>query len=1207
MRFARTAKFVALSLLLSLSTANGTTRLRPLQDERGAPPAIIYSTLLGGGNGGFDGISDLAVDAEGNAIVVGTTESSDFPLRNAMQDSLEGNSDAFVAKFDPTGALVFSTFLGGDESDGATAVAVDSTGAIFVAGTTSSNDFPLENAAQSTPGGSADAFVTKLASNGASIVYSTRLGGNGADAPRDIAVDAAGRAYVVGEVTALSGATTFPSVNPIQNGYGGGTTDAFATFLSTDGAAVLFSTLIDVGTLGGHNAGRDRVTSLSVNPDSGDVFVGGNFEISEDQPEIPFLGRLRPSDTDLGTTKPRAPQLYYNWIQLLMSQLDDPDIEPPEEFGIKFSIIWMIHLSRVTTTTPRPGRGGASEVTVLGDGLCHPATPGGNCDEPAVFAVYDPELAFGHATNLPLYREFFHDAIVKDEQGAIYIAGDISSDRLGAVNPFQPAFGGGDDAVVAVLAPGTLQKAMVSFLGGDGFDSPTSIAVDPQGNILVAGLTTLSTTFPTTPGALQTAPKGRNDGFLVKISAVGPFPEAPDFGLSFAEPNVTVARGSKITVTLDIERVGGFAGKVKVTPPAAVAGFKVPKKVSTSGSSVALKFKVKPDAPAGPTSFTFTGTDKDGRTRIEAPTPVADIAHAMRVAGGLDEAIASGLYADLDGDTAFAILEEAAKMADGVLAPLNRAGDLNGPRYANDEVKTAPGWIDAYRAWREAGWNALTGPTDFGGQGLPLLLGAAVAEMWHSSNMAFGLCPLLTAGAIEAVAAHGSDDLKERYLAKLISGEWTGTMNLTEPQAGSDLAALRAKAERAGDGTYRITGQKIFITYGEHDLTENICHLVLARLPDAPPGVKGISLFLAPKYLIDANGQPTIRNDLRASAIEHKLGIHGSPTCTMIFGDKGGATGYLIGEENRGLACMFTMMNNARLAVGLQGVGIAERAYQQALNYAGERRQGRAPNANGGGMSPIIDHPDVQRMLMTMRGYAKASRAICYMTAAALDRAHLEKSPDARKAAAERAALLTPIAKAFSTDIGVEAASLGVQTHGGMGFIEETGAAQHYRDARITTIYEGTNGIQSIDLVTRKLGANNGASVWKLLGELDGIVRQVETSNDPAFGTTGAKLREALSATERASKWLLERMASAPNDALAGATPYLRLFGSTLGGCLLAGEALAAKAGGEGEPLRYVALARFFAENIAVAAPALEKTVTDSADAVNGADTVLLG
>jgi alkylation response protein AidB-like acyl-CoA dehydrogenase len=590
--------------------------------------------------------------------------------------------------------------------------------------------------------------------------------------------------------------------------------------------------------------------------------------------------------------------------------------------------------------------------------------------------------------------------------------------------------------------------------------------------------------------------------------------------------------------------------------------------------------------------------------------PINDMLLALNHGAGLQAAVQAGHYGDFDADITAAVLEEAGRFASDVLAPLNRVGDEHGIKLDDGKVTTAPGWPDAYQRWAAAGWNAVSGAEAFGGQGLPLAINAACTEIWSASNIAFGLCPLLTLSAIEALDAHGSAELKKIYLEKLVSGEWTGTMQLTEPQAGSDVGALRTRAERAPDGSYRIKGTKIFITYGDHDMTDNIVHFVLARLPDAPAGTKGISLFLIPKFLVNADGSLGARNDIYVSGIEHKLGMHASPTCTMTMGDHGGAIGYLIGEENKGMLCMFTMMNQARLGVGLEGVGIADRAYQQALAFAQERRQGRAIGSAGdkpgNGSDPIIVHPDVKRMLMQMRALTAAARTICYATAVTLDISVRAKDAKTRSDAAARGALLTPIAKAFSTDIGNEVASLGVQIHGGMGFIEETGAAQHLRDARITPIYEGTNGIQSIDLVTRKLAANGGASVWSLLDELSGIVKQVEASNDPAFGTAGAKLRDALGSLDRTSRWLLERVTSAPNDALAGATPYLRLFGSTLGGCMLAGEALAAR-DVAGDPQRYVTLARFFAENISVQAGALERTVIDSAEAVNGADAVLLG
>ena len=591
--------------------------------------------------------------------------------------------------------------------------------------------------------------------------------------------------------------------------------------------------------------------------------------------------------------------------------------------------------------------------------------------------------------------------------------------------------------------------------------------------------------------------------------------------------------------------------------------------------------------------------------------PINDMLLALNHGAGLQAALKAGHFGDFDGDITTTVLEEAGRFATDVLAPLNRIGDKNGIKLETGKVTTAPGWPDAYRRWTAAGWNAVSGPEAFGGQGLPLAINAACTEIWSASNIAFGLCPLLTLSAIEALDAHGSDELKNIYLEKLVTGEWTGTMQLTEPQAGSDVGALRSRAERAADGSYRIFGTKIYITYGDHDMTDNIVHFVLARLPDAPAGTKGISLFLIPKFLVNADGTLGARNDIYPSGVEHKLGMHASPTCTMTMGDKGGAIGYLIGEENRGMLCMFTMMNQARIGVGLEGVGIADRAYQQALAFAQERKQGRAIGTKGqapsNGMDAIIVHPDVKRMLMQMRALTAAARTICYATAVALDIAARSTDAATRSAAAARGALLTPIAKAFSTDIGNEVTSLGVQIHGGMGFIEETGAAQHYRDARITAIYEGTNGIQSIDLVTRKLGVHGGASVWALIDELSGIVARVEASNDPAFGTTGVKLREALGSLERTSKWLLERLSSAPNDALAGATPYLRLFGSTLGGCMLANEAMAARdIEGNGDPQRYVTLARFFAENVSVQAGSLERTVIDSAESVTGADAVLM-
>ena len=581
--------------------------------------------------------------------------------------------------------------------------------------------------------------------------------------------------------------------------------------------------------------------------------------------------------------------------------------------------------------------------------------------------------------------------------------------------------------------------------------------------------------------------------------------------------------------------------------------------------------------------------------------PVEDILFAMRHAAGLDRGIEDGLYADLADGVAEAVLEEAAKFAEERIAPLNTVGDKEMARLVDGKVVMPKGFPEAYRDWAAGGWSSVAAEPDFGGQGLPILLNIACTEIWNSANLAFALNPLLTMGAVEAVTAHGSDFLKNTFLAKMISGEWTGTMNLTEPQAGSDLNLLTSRAEPIGDGTYRIFGQKIFITYGEHDITDNIVHLVLARLPGAPPGTRGISLFLVPKFLLNADGSPGARNDVRCHALEHKLGIHASPTATMIFGDDGGAVGWLVGEENKGLNCMFTMMNNARLAVGTQGVAIAERAYQHALAYAKERKQGRAVGAPSA--SPIIEHPDVKRMLLEMRTKTAAGRALCFMTAAALDRYHRLEDPAAKKAAHEDASILTPVAKAFSTDIGIEVASLGVQIHGGMGFVEETGAAQHYRDARILAIYEGTNGIQAIDLVQRKLPLADGARVREMIAGYRRSAEHARTINDPGFKRVGDRLVTAVAALERATDFMFANLKSNTNAALAGATPYLRLFALASGGASLAEQALAARvamAAGDTDPrqARRIADARFFAENLAAGAEGFELAVTEGGDAV---------
>jgi len=586
--------------------------------------------------------------------------------------------------------------------------------------------------------------------------------------------------------------------------------------------------------------------------------------------------------------------------------------------------------------------------------------------------------------------------------------------------------------------------------------------------------------------------------------------------------------------------------------------------------------------------------------------PVEEIAFALKHVAGLGPALDAGQFGDLSEDLVDAILAEAGRFATEEVAPLRRVGDEEGAMLRDAAVTMPPGWKPLYRRWIEGGWNALSGPEDFGGQALPTMLSVATLEMWNSASMAFGIGPTLTMGAVEALDKHASDDLKRTYLGKLVSGEWMGTMNLTEPQAGSDLSALKTRAEPAGEGTYRIFGQKIFITYGEHNLTDNIVHLVLARLPDAPAGTKGISLFLVPKFLVNEDGSLGPRNDVFCASIEHKLGIHASPTCTMIYGDgfaegmEPGAIGWLVGEENRGLACMFTMMNNARLAVGIQGVSVAEAAFQKALAYAKERRQGKASGYSGEGMAPIVHHPDVQRDLATMKALTRAARAIAYSCAHAIDRARNAEGGEARYWQ-ERANLLTPVAKAFCTDIGVQVASIGVQVHGGMGYIEETGAAALLRDARIAPIYEGTNGIQAIDLVTRKLPLSGGEHVRGYLEELRETLHDLGLLNEAGFGAAARRLGEAINDLSEATAQLLALLDKEQNEAaLAGATPYLRLFGLVAGGVHLA---RAARADMSAER---IGLCRFYAENLLTETAGLKLQVTAGADSLAGAAASLV-
>ncbi len=549
------------------------------------------------------------------------------------------------------------------------------------------------------------------------------------------------------------------------------------------------------------------------------------------------------------------------------------------------------------------------------------------------------------------------------------------------------------------------------------------------------------------------------------------------------------------------------------------------------------------------------------------------------------------------------VLAEAGRLAGEELAPLNGPGDREGSRLENGVVRTPKGWREAYRRYVEGGWNGVPFDPDFGGQGVPWLVATAVQEMWQSANLSFGLCPLLNQGAVELLQAHASPEQKRLFLPKLISGEWTGTMNLTEPQAGSDVGALRTRARRE-NGHYRISGQKIFITYGDHDLTENIVHMVLARTPDAPAGSRGISLFIVPKFLVGPDGALKDRNDLRCVSLEHKLGIHASPTAVMAYGDNGGAIGWLIGEENRGLEYMFTMMNNARLNVGLQGVAIAERAYQRARAYARERVQGRDAFSRQPDAVPIIRHPDVRRMLLTMKAATEAARALTYYAFASLDLA--KRHPDAAERARHQARvdLLTPVAKAWCTDLGVEVASIGVQVHGGMGYIEETGAAQHLRDARIAPIYEGTNGIQAGDLVFRKIGRDGGRSARQLFDEIGALEAELAVAPGDDLPVIGGQLAAGVGSLRRATEWLVAQQAQEPAAAAATAAPYLRLFGTVTGGFLMAKAALAAQraiAAGKAPGFHEtkIATARFYADHFLSAAPALQHPV------INGAASVL--
>ncbi len=588
--------------------------------------------------------------------------------------------------------------------------------------------------------------------------------------------------------------------------------------------------------------------------------------------------------------------------------------------------------------------------------------------------------------------------------------------------------------------------------------------------------------------------------------------------------------------------------------------------------------------------------------------PLADMRFALEEVAGLGELAQLPAFQAVESDLVDAILEGAGKLASEVLAPINQSGDREGCLLENGVVRMPGGFREAYDELAAGGWISLPFDPAYGGQGLPWTIAMAVQETWHAANMSFGLTPLLTQGAAELLQAHGTDEQKDRYLEKLIAGTWAGTMNLTEPQAGSDLGAITASARRDdvnGDAAYRISGQKIFITYGEHELAENIVHMVLARSPGGPPGTKGLSLFIVPKYLPDEEGNPGQRNDLRCVSLESKLGIHASPTCVMSYGENEGALGFMLGEENRGLAAMFTMMNNARLAVGTQGLGIAERAYQRALGYARDRVQGRALDDPAGRPAAIIRHPDVRRNLATMKALAEAVRAIIYYTAGQLDRARSGEDAAGRAQSQTRLELMTPIAKAWCTDRGVEVASLGVQVHGGMGFIEDTGAAQHFRDSRINPIYEGTNGIQALDLAARKIARDSGAAARALIAEIAESDEALQRASDPDLRKIGSSLGEARFVLAAASDWLAETLAGDLTKAAAVATPYLNLFGTVTGGWLLGRGALAARSrleAGTGDS-RFLAAkiktARFYAENI------LPQAAAEAAVVMTGADSTL--
>lgn len=584
--------------------------------------------------------------------------------------------------------------------------------------------------------------------------------------------------------------------------------------------------------------------------------------------------------------------------------------------------------------------------------------------------------------------------------------------------------------------------------------------------------------------------------------------------------------------------------------------------------------------------------------------PVKDMLFCMQALAGLEKVAKLPGFEDAGLETAQAVLEECAKLNEGVIAPLNVEGDRNPSSWKDGQVTTTPGFKEAFKAFAEGGWQGLQHPVDFGGQGLPKTIGAACVEMLNSANLSFALCPLLTDGAIEALLTAGTPEQQQTYIPKLITGEWTGTMNLTEPQAGSDLALVRTRAEPQPDGSYRISGTKIFITYGEHDMADNIVHLVLARVTGAPEGVKGISLFIVPKFLVHPDGSLGARNDVQCVSIEHKLGIKASPTAVLQFGDRGGATGYLIGQENRGLEYMFIMMNAARYAVGVQGIAIAERAYQKAAAYAKERIQSRPVDGSLPGSGPIIHHPDVRRMLMTMRAYTEGCRAMAIVAASAFDAAHHHPDKEVRAQNQAFYEFMVPLVKGFSTEMSLEVTSLGVQVHGGMGFIEETGAAQYYRDAKILTIYEGTTAIQANDLVGRKTARDGGQTAKAIARQIEATEAALAKRDSAAARAFARRLAAARQAFVEVVDFVAGGTKASPNAVFAGSVPYLMLAGNLMAGWQMGRALLVAEeqlARGEGDMAflnAKAATARFYAEHLLARVPGLRDSIVDGAESV---------